>query len=416
MIKELILPDLGEGIDGAEVSEILVSIGDTIKTDETVLVLESDKASMEIPSETNGKILEILVSIGETIKTGQRLITIETSKESPKKEKKEKNSRPESVKPPTQTRQKEKALEPSETGSTENIFASPGVRRLARELGINLQIIKGTGEKGRITKDDLNGYIKIQMMISSGNISAPHPAVDFSRWGDVEVQKLSKIQRITGQRLQQAWQTIPHVTQFDQANITELEQHRKKLKKKLEKQRTKVTLLPFLITAVTRMLKEFPVFNSSLDSTQENLVIKNYYNIGIAVDTPSGLTVPVIKEADTKSIIELSEEINDLSERARGKKLKADEMKGGTFTVSSLGGIGGRFFTPIINPPEVAILGVSRSYWGNKKDQKAKENTHAYLLPFSLSYDHRVIDGAAAASFTTKLSEELSNKSLFEEK
>ena len=164
------------------------------------------------------------------------------------------------------------------------------------------------------------------------------------------------------------------------------------------------------------MLKEFPVFNSSLDSTQENLVIKNYYNIGIAVDTPSGLTVPVIKEADTKSIIELSDEINDLSERARGKKLKADELKGGTFTISSLGGIGGRFFTPIINPPEVAILGVSRSYWGNKKDQKAKENTLAYLLPFSLSYDHRVIDGAAAASFTTKLSEELSNKSLFEEK
>ena len=235
LIKELILPDLGEGIDGAEVSEILISIGDTIKTDETVLVLESDKASMEIPSETNGKILEILVSIGETIKTGQRLITIETSKESPKKEKKEKNSRPERVKPPTQKRQKEKELEPYEPGLTENIFASPGVRRLARELGNNLQINKGTGEKGRITKDDLNSYIKIQKMISSGNISDPNPAVDFSRWGDVEVQKLSKIQRITGQRLQQAWQTIPHVTQFDQANITELEQHRKKLKKKLEK-------------------------------------------------------------------------------------------------------------------------------------------------------------------------------------
>ena len=420
MIKELILPDLGEGIDGAEVSEILVSIGDTIKTDETVLVLESEKASMEIPSETSGKILEILVSIGETIKTGQRLIKIESpkepAKETSKKEKREKNSRPVSVGPPPKTRQKEKALEADETGPTENIFASPGVRRLARELGINLQIIKGTGEKGRITKDDLNGYIKIQMMISSGNISASRPAVNFSRWGEVEVQKLSKIQRITGQRLQQAWQTIPHVTQFDQANITELEQHRKKLKKKLEKKRTKVTLLPFLITAVTRMLKEFPVFNSSLDSTEENLVIKNYYNIGIAVDTPSGLTVPVIKEADRKSIIELSEEIIDLSERARAKKLNADEMKGGTFTISSLGGIGGRFFTPIINPPEVAILGVSRSYWGNKKDQQVKEKTRAYLLPFSLSYDHRVIDGAAAASFTTKLSETLSNKSLFEEK
>jgi len=416
LIKVLILPDLGEGIDGAEVSEIPVSIGDTIKTDETVLVLESDKASMEIPSETNGKILEILVSIGERIKPGQRLITIESAKEAPKEKKAEKNKRHESTKPASKTRQKEKALEPDATGPTENIFASPGVRRLARELGINLQIIKGTGEKGRITKDDLNGYIKIQMMISSGNISAPRPAVNFSHWGEVEVQKLSKIQRITGQRLQRAWQTIPHVTQFDQANIAELEQHRKKLKKKLEKKGTKVTLLPFLITAVTRMLKEFPVFNSSLDSTQENLVLKKYYNIGIAVDTPSGLTVPVIKEADTKSIIELSEEIIDLSERARGKKLKAEEMKGGTFTISSLGGIGGRFFTPIINPPEVAILGISRSYWGNKKDKQETEKTHAYLLPFSLSYDHRVIDGAAAASFTTKLSEILSNKSLIEAK
>ncbi|SVC80124.1 uncharacterized protein METZ01_LOCUS332978, partial [marine metagenome] len=308
MIKELILPDLGEGIDGAEVSEILVSIGDTIKTDETVLVLESDKASMEIPSETNGNVLEILVSIGERIKPGQRLIKIESAKEAPKEKKAEKNNRPESTKRAPKTRQKEKTLEPDATELTENIFASPGVRRLARELGINLQIIKGTGEKGRITKDDLNGYIKIQMMISSGNISAPRPAVNFSHWGEVEVQKLSKIQRITGQRLQRAWQTIPHVTQFDQANIAELEQHRKKLKKKLEKKGTKVTLLPFLITAVTRMLKEFPAFNSSLDSTEENLVIKNYYNIGIAVDTPSGLTVPVIKEADRKSIIELSEE------------------------------------------------------------------------------------------------------------
>ena len=407
---------MGEGIDGAEVSEILVSIGDTIKTNETVLVLESDKASMEIPSETNGKVLEILVSIGERIKPGQRLIKIESAKEAPKEKKAEKNNRPESTKRAPKTRQKEKTFEPDATELTENIFASPGVRRLARELGINLQIIKGTGEKGRITKEDLNGYIKIQMMISSGNISAPLPAVNFSHWGEVEVQKLSKIQRITGQRLQRAWQTIPHVTQFDLANIAELEQHRKKLKKKLEKKGTKVTLLPFLITAVTRMLKEFPAFNSSLDSTEENLVIKNYYNIGIAVDTPSGLTVPVIKEADRKSIIELSEEIIDLSERARAKKLNADEMKGGTFTISSLGGIGGRFFTPIINPPEVAILGVSRSYWGNKKDQQAKEKTRAYLLPLSLSYDHRVIDGVAAASFTTKLSETLSNKSLFEEK
>ncbi len=249
---------MGEGIDGAEVSEILVSIGDTIKTDETVLVLESDKASMEIPSETNGKVLEILVSIGERIKPGQRLIKIKSEKEAPK----EKKNWPESTKPASKTRQKEKTFEPDATELTENIFASPGVRRLARELGINLQIIKGTGEKGRITKDDLNGYIKLQMMISSGNISAPLPAVNFSHWGEVEVQKLSKIQRITGQRLQRAWQTIPHVTQFDQANIAELEQHRKKLKKKLEKKGTKVTLLPFLITAVTRMLREFPAFNS----------------------------------------------------------------------------------------------------------------------------------------------------------
>jgi len=409
VIKDLTLPDLGEGIDGAEVSEITVSVGDRVTAEDTVLVLESDKASMEIPAEATGEIQKILVSVGDLIKTGQKLLTID-SVDSKTKEK----ETPLKIEKPRETKEEKKKkekepleLETLKTGSTENVFASPGVRRLARELNINLQIIKGTGVKGRITKDDLNGYIKLQMMMVSAGPSQSQLDIDFSQWGETEVQKLTKIQKITGQRLQRAWQNIPHVTQFDEADITSLDSFRKKLKKKAERKGIKVTFLPFLIKAITKTLKEFPVFNSSLDSSGQNLVLKNYINIGVAVDTSAGLIVPVIKEADNKSIIELSEELTDLSARARKKRLKPKELMGGTFTISSLGGIGGRFFTPIVNPPEVAILGVSRSFLENKSILK---------LPFSLSYDHRVIDGAAAASFTTKLSEILFSTAFFEDK
>ena len=416
MTKELILPDLGEGIEGADVSEISVSIGDRVSSDDTVLVLESDKASMEIPAENNGTVKEILVSVGDTIKTGQALLKIESLEAEQKEQKDEpqeiKNSpKPEKEPTPSPAETIEPAL--SDVGATNSVFASPGVRRLSRELGINLETIKGTGDKGRITKDDLNAYIKMQMLLSSGELPAPKPIIDFSKWGNIEKQKLTKIQRITGKRLQSAWQSIPHVTQFDEADITQLSEHRKDLN---TKKKTKLTFLPFLMKAAIKVLREMPKFNSSLDNEEENLVIKNYYNIGIAVDTPSGLVVPVVKDVDKKTIYELSEELIDLSQRARNKKLKPSEMAGGTFTISSLGGIGGKFFTPIINPPEVAILGISKSWWDNIYDQKTKKQALKYIMPFSLSYDHRVIDGAAGAAFTKSFSSALSDISTFQEK
>ncbi|MGY8765219.1 MAG: 2-oxo acid dehydrogenase subunit E2 [Nitrospinaceae bacterium] len=422
-MKELILPNLGEGIEGAEVSEISVSIGDKVSLDDTVLVLESDKASMEIPAENEGIVKEILVSVGETVKTGQALLKIKHSDE--KTDKKEPKEKPLETKTsqkstelplaaPTPTIESELQLSGSDT--TNNVFASPGVRRLSRELGINLQVINGTGEKGRITKDDLNGYIKIQMLLSNRGVPKPEPEIDFSKWGNIERQKLTKIQRITGQRLQSAWQSIPHVTQFDEADITELSQYRKNLNEKNTKKKTKLTFLPFLMKAISKVLRERPVFNSSLDSQGENLIIKNYYNIGVAVDTPTGLVVPVVSGVDKKNIYELSEELIDISQRARNKKLKPKEMTGGTFTISSLGGVGGKFFTPIINPPEVAILGVSKSWWESIYDQKTKKQALKYIMPFSLSYDHRVIDGVAGAAFTKRFSNLLSDLSTFQEK
>ena len=423
MIKELILPNLGEGIEGAEVSEISVSIGDKVSLDDTVLVLESDKASMEIPAENEGIVKEILVSVGETVKTGQALLKIKHSDEkTDKKEPKEKPLETKTSQKSTElplaapTPRIESELQLSGSDTTNNLFASPGVRRLSRELGINLQVINGTGEKGRITKDDLNGYIKIQMLLSNRGVPKPEPEIDFSKWGNIERQKLTKIQRITGQRLQSAWQSIPHVTQFDEADITELSQYRKNLNEKNTKKKTKLTFLPFLMKAISKVLRERPVFNSSLDTQGENLIIKNYYNIGVAVDTPTGLVVPVVSGVDKKNIYELSEELIDISQRARNKKLKPKEMTGGTFTISSLGGVGGKFFTPIINPPEVAILGVSKSWWESIYDQKTKKQALKYIMPFSLSYDHRVIDGVAGAAFTKRFSNLLSDLSTFQEK
>ena len=419
MIKDILLPDLGEGIEGAEVSEVAVAPGDTITAEDTILVLESDKASMEIPAEVNGTVTEIAVAAGDEVKTGQILIKIEISDstdaimEEPvlSEETDQIATSPEKEKPPEVT------LSPviEDTSSTEKVFASPGVRRLARELGINLQIIKGSGPKRRVTKDDLNGYIKLQMAMSAGSIPAPQPVIDFSQWGDVEVQKRTKIKRITGERLQQAWQLIPHVTQFDAADITDLDALRKEVKKAGAEKGIKVTFLPFLMKALSVVLKEMPEFNSSLDHNNENLVLKNYYHLGIAVDTPRGLTVPVVRDVDQKSVFELSDELMDLSSRARDKKLKPNELKGGTFTISSLGGIGGTGFSPIVNPPEVAIMGVSRSAWKEVYDKVSREFVAKFIMPFSLSYDHRVIDGAAAAAFTSRFADVLSDLDHFKD-
>jgi pyruvate dehydrogenase E2 component (dihydrolipoamide acetyltransferase) len=412
MLKKIILPDLGEGIDSADVSEILVKPGDTVSIDDIILVLESDKASMEIPSENSGTIKEVFIVMGDEVKTGEELLSIEVfsedkvetnsqKKEEPPKETVEKNTKEVEVKKET-------------ISSSNKTFASPGVRRLSRELEIDLSMIRATGVKSRITKDDLHGYIK-QKMLQGGPINiASSPKIDFSQWGGVENIPLTKTQKITGERLQQAWQTIPHVTQFDEADISILNAKRMELKKEGLKKNIKVTFLPFVIKAVVKALKEFPRFNSSLDHLSENLIQKNYYNIGIAVDTPTGLVVPVIKNADNKSILGLSEELMDISERARIKKLKPEELKGGSFTVSSLGGIGGTYFTPIINPPEVAIMGISKSSWKPVYNHKNKEIIPTFVMPYSLSYDHRVIDGAIGATFTTFFSRSLIDVSTFE--
>ena len=411
MNKEIKLPDLGEGIDGAEVSEVKVSIGDKLQPQDTILVLESDKASMEIPAEVIGVVTKVAVKVGDQVKSGQLLVSVDVENKIQQTKEKEtrssnKKEGSEESKPDTTP-----ALPPiNDDQKKDNVFASPGVRRLARELDINLSLIKGNGPKGRITKDDLHNYIKIQMTMSSGSILPLKPEIDFSQWGEVEVQKLTKINIITGQRLQQAWQSIPHVTQFDEADISELNNYRNKLNNKSAKQKIKLTFLPFFMKATTIVLKEMPKFNSSLDYNEENLILKNYYNLGIAVDTPYGLIVPVVKDVDRKSLVDLSEELIDLSQRARDKKLKPNELTSGTFTISSLGGIGGKFFTPIINPPEVAILGISQSWWNNIYNEKTKTNSPGYIMPFSLSYDHRVIDGAAGAAFTSRFAEVLSGQ------
>ena len=414
MLKEVLLPDLGEGIDSADVSEILINPGDSVSIDDIILVLESDKASMEIPAEDAGVVKEVFVNAGDEVKTGAPLISIEVSSSSTEESKPEPKEE-EPKKEDKETKIETKAPEiKSENISSDKTFASPGVRRLARELDIDLTTVNATGPKGRITKDDLHGFIK-QKMAQGGSVGAVSlPKIDFSQWGSIDEKPLTKIQKITGDRLQQAWQTIPHVTQFDEADISVLNKKRIELKKEGEKKNIKVTFLPFVIKAVIKSLKEFPRFNSSLDHLGENLVLKNYYNIGIAVDTPTGLVVPVIKNADNKSILGLSEELMDLSERARTGKLKPDEFKGGCFTISSLGGIGGTNFTPIINPPEVAIMGVSKSIWKPVYDHKNKEIVPTFMMPFSLSYDHRVIDGAIGAAFTSFFSNAVLDVSTFE--
>ena len=414
MLKEILLPDLGEGISSADVSEVLVSPGDSVSVDDIILVLESEKASMEIPSEEKGIIKKVFVSAGDEVKTGEILIMMEvvpTAKVA--KEKTEEKVEPK--------KQKDKKVAPTPKQKTKpelktngKTFASPGVRRLARELEIVLSQIKATGPKGRITKEDLHGYIKQKMAQGIGVNIQTQPKIDFSKWGEIETKPLTKIQKITGDRLQQAWQTIPHVTQFDEADISILNTKREKIKTEEQKKNIKVTFLPFIMKAVIKTLKEFPSFNSSLDHQGKSLVIKNYYNLGIAVDTPTGLIVPVIKNADKKSITTLSKELMDISERARLGKLKPDELKGGSFTISSLGGIGGTYFTPIINPPEVAIMGVSKSIWKPIYNHKSKEIIPTFTMPFSLSYDHRVIDGAIGAAFTTFFSKAVLDSTTFD--
>ena len=410
MIKEILLPDLGEGIETVDVSEVLVSPGDNISPGDIILVLESEKASMEIPSEEKGKIQKVFVTAGDQIKAGEILIIMDIVGDTLNK----KETKKQEIE---QEQEKEIAIAQSvkiEKTQRKKSFASPGTRKLARELEIELAIINGTGLKGRVTKSDLHAYIKTQMYRDpSREQRSSTPKIDFSQWGKITKQPLTKIKHITGERLQLAWQTIPHVTQFNKADISKMDANRKILKSETKNTDIKITFLPFIMQAAAATLKEFPEFNSSLDHTGENLVIKNYYHFGIAVDTPSGLTVPVITNVDKKSLLELSIELMDISSRAREKKLEPRELKGSSFTISSLGGIGGTYFTPIINPPDVAILGISKSEWVPMYEPNNKEIIPKYMMPFSLSYDHRVIDGAAAAAFTNRFTEIVLDESIF---
>jgi pyruvate dehydrogenase E2 component (dihydrolipoamide acetyltransferase) len=419
------VPDIGDFTD-IPVIEIHVSPGDTVAVDDPLVSLESDKATMDVPAPSAGTVKEILVKIDDKVSQGTALLTLEggdddesdspdpssSSSESPADE-----SAPEASAPASETEVSDEAPEtvapePASPTAAPNggpVYASPSVRRIARERGIDLTGVHGTGRKGRITTSDVEGYDPGAApppgaggSAALGLDIAPWPSVDFGKYGPIERVERTRIQRISAPNLARNWVTIPHVTHNDEADITDLEAWRKQLN---AEQDVKVTMVAFLIVACVATLKEFPIFNSSLDG--EQLVLKRYYNIGFAADTPGGLVVPVIKDADGKGLLEIAAELGALSSKAREGKLMPGDMAGGTFTISSLGGIGGTSFTPIVNAPEVAILGVTRS--AMKPIWDGSEFVPRLMVPLSLSYDHRVIDGAAAARFVVHLVKVLSD-------
>ena len=411
-VQSFCIPDIGTSAS-VDVIEIFVKTGDVVDIDTPLLTLESDKASMEIPCSLKGTIQSVLVKLGDKVKTGDEVLTILTESKSeivvPESQSTEILNVQTEVKPVMNSSIAAATTSGSDTSS---ILAGPAVRRLARTLGVSLNDVKGSGKKERITLEDVEKYVRerIQQPASSPSNSFTLPSsesIDFSKFGEIETQALSKIKRMSGQNLHRAWLQIPHVTQFDEADITELEAFRKEQGAVLEKENIKLTILAFITKAVSRALIEFPDFNASLSSDGQELIYKKFINIGIAVDTPMGLVVPVIKNADKLSIKELAVKMAELSQKARQKTLTPADMSGGTFTISSLGGIGGTGFTPIVNHPEVAILGISKSsiqpvYINNQFVPRL-------MLPLSLSYDHRVIDGAQGARFTKFLSSLLSD-------
>jgi pyruvate dehydrogenase E2 component (dihydrolipoamide acetyltransferase) len=428
-IKNIPVPDIGD-FDGVEVIEILVAPGDVINPEDPIVSLESDKAAMEIPSPYAGTVKEIKVNMGDSVSQGDLLITIEASADVGEDTTVEAPAETETTTPvpasatPTaaQAASPKPSPRPSPTTSTPinegnhrntnmgKAHASPSVRKFARELGADLSLMSGSGEKNRIVKEDVKAWVKqaLAQGTQGGGLDVePMPEIDYSQFGDIEIQQLTKINKLTGKFLHRNWVTVPHVTQFDEADITELEKFRKQLNEENQKQGIRVTVLVFLMKALVSALKEFPRFNSSLDHSGENLVLKQYINIGVAMDTADGLVVPVIRDCDRKTLTELAIELTETSQRARNKKLSPGDMQGGCITISSLGGLGGTAFTPIVNAPEVAILGVSRS--AIKPVYQNDELVPRLMLPLSLSYDHRVIDGADGARFTTYLTRVLSD-------
>jgi pyruvate dehydrogenase E2 component (dihydrolipoamide acetyltransferase) len=413
---EVQVPDIGDFKD-VPIVEVHVKPGDTINADDPLITLETDKASMEVPAPAAGRVRQVHVSVGDRVSEGSPVLTLETTAEGATTpppslvEQQEPEPRPASPPPVAPGAPAVARGGPSADGAApgiDQVHASPSVRRLARELGVDLRQIRGTGEKGRITKDDVKAFLR-------GPAAAPAPAAataaagipeipaqDFSKFGPIESRPLSRIKRISGPHLQRAWLNVPHVTQHDEADITDLDAYRKELDAQARDKGYRVTLLAFLMKAAVSALKQFPEFNSSLSPEKDALILKRYYHLGIAIDTPEGLVVPVVRDVDRKGITELSQELGAFSQKARSGKLTPSDLQGASFTISSLGGIGGTAFTPIVNAPEVAILGVSRSKMAPVWNGEAF--VPRLVLPMSLSYDHRVIDGALGARFTSYLS------------
>jgi pyruvate dehydrogenase E2 component (dihydrolipoamide acetyltransferase) len=437
-VIEVKVPDIGD-FKEVEVIELLVKPGDTIKVDQSLITVESDKASMEIPSSHAGVVKELKVKVGDKVSEGSMLLSLEAAEAgaaapaaapaqaaaaAPAPAAAVASAPPAPPPAPSLTLVESRpaptaSLEPRE-GNGAKPHASPSIRKFSRELGVDLVRVKGTGPKGRITHEDVQNYVKAVMAAENGSaVTAapvakggglgldllPWPSLDFSKFGPTELQPLPRIKKISGPNLHRNWVMIPHVTQFDEADVTELEEFRKASNAAMAKSGVKLTMLAFVIKASVAALKKFPAFNASLDAKGENLILKQYYHIGFAADTPNGLVVPVIKDADKKGVVQIAQEMGELSAQAREGKLKPADMQGASFTISSLGGIGGTAFTPIINAPEVAILGLSKS--AIKPVWDGKQFVPRLMLPTSLSYDHRVIDGAMGARFSGYLAEVL---------
>ena len=419
---DIVVPDVGEA-DEVVLTEYLVAVGDQVNVDDSLVVLESDKASMEIPSPFAGTVAALRVEVGLQVQEGDvllsliakpssgatlaPLVSVDQAPSTAASLAKAAQA-PHETSSPAQSGQATSAGQASVQPSGKNVYAGPAVRKIARQFGVELGLVKGTGRKGRVLKEDVQAYVKKQLAspassgASSGAGIPPIPSIDFSKFGETELRPMSRIKQATAKNLHRSWLNVPHVTQFDEADITELEIFRKTQNAELVNSGQKLTPLAFMVAACVSALKQFPQFNASIEPDYKNLILKKYYNIGVAVETPDGLVVPVIKDADKKGIVELATETATLAQQARDKKLPIDSMQGATFTISSLGGIGGTQFTPIVNAPEVAILGVSKSkmtpVWNGDKFEPRM------MLPLSLSYDHRAIDGAEAARFTNYLS------------
>lgn len=446
-IQKVLVPDIGN-FDSVDVIEVLVKAGDVIAKDDSIMTVESDKASMDIPAPFAGVVTEVNIKVGDKAAQGTLMLSLEVNEDAAKAEtatpkaESPKVEAPKADAPkvevaqtpalnvkeadiPAPTRPAAEppkpiapAAQPAPVAESVVVVggklshASPSVRKFARELGVNLSLVQGSGSKHRILEADVQAFVKGELAKPrtenmgaglSGFATLPMPVIDFSQFGSVETKALSRIKKLSGANLHRNWVTAPHVTQFDEADITDLEEFRRSMQTDAEKRGVKLTMLAFLIKASVNALKAYPNFNASLAPDGDSLILKNYFNIGFACDTPDGLVVPVVKDVQQKDVLDIARDLGELSAKARERKLKVEEMQGGCFTISSLGGIGGTMFTPIINCPEVAILGVSRSSMQPVYEPKTKSFEPRLMLPMSLSYDHRVIDGADGARFTSHM-------------